>query len=109
MSSGTLLMTKTDVLKKKKRVPFGRLKQRVLDGDVEANERVRRYVRCRMQKGWRMDTIAKRLRVKVDDVIVWSEATALNGPFDSRPRLIHRDILKASLGSHSTEDRSAEM
>jgi len=49
---------------------------------------MRRHVQKRMQQGWKLKTIADRLGITIDQVLVFAGASLVNRAFNSTPRLV---------------------
>ena len=74
--------------KKKEGRRFQRVRAAAADGELEAVNRMRRHVQKRMQQGWKLETIADRLGITVDQVFIFAGASLVNRAFDSTPRLV---------------------
>ena len=68
---------------------FQRLRTRAREGDVSALTTLRAHVQRRLKAGWHAATVARRLNLTRDEVMVMA-GDALHGVADLRPRLVKR-------------------
>ena len=69
---------------------YSKLRREAREGDVNATSRMRGHVRRRVSRGWKLKTIAERLGITVDEVIVFAGDALIDRNFDSTPRLVRR-------------------
>jgi hypothetical protein len=76
--------------KKKKYIAFSRLREDARDGDAIATSRLRWHVRRRIREGWNVKTVATRLGITEDQVLMFAGDTLINHTFNPAPRLVRR-------------------
>jgi hypothetical protein len=68
---------------------FCRLRQRARDGDFHALIGLRKHVQRRLRAGWHPATVARRLGVTLEEILIWG-GNAYRKPEDLKPRLVRR-------------------
>jgi hypothetical protein len=71
--------------------PFSGLRREAASGDQRARERLLWHVQRRLEKGWRHNTIAKRLRMSLTEVGDLAHVIQAR-EFDPTPRLVRRPV-----------------